>query len=238
MQRRSNQDAGISLLETALFLPLLLLIIFIMVWLGVILNARASLSAGMSDVLRSAATRGDSRLMGQDLLRVVKEFRAAPNSAEALAGLTPYISAPPARDPVEYFNKCFATEVFRGTRLADLPPQYLYALIYLSEALKLSLGPAARFPCWAGPKTGAPVGCTEEPRGPGCVSCRLMNPDTLDFQQADGPPPPDRIALECRYEPSSFITDPVVRLLSLFSPSAGGFYLVQRRFFDVNEVPS
>lgn len=238
MQRRHNQDAGISLLETALFLPLLLLIIFITIWLGVILNARASLSAGMSDALRSAATRGDDRLMGQDLLEVVKKFREAPNSSEALARLAPYLSAPPARDPLEYLNRCFAIEVFPDTEISKLPPQYIYVLIYLSEALKLSLGPAARFPCWAGPETGAPSACTEAPRGPGCVSCRLMNPDTLDFQRAGGPPPPDRIALECRYEPSSFITDPVVRLLSLFSPSAGGFYLVQRRFFDVNEVPS
>jgi len=235
-KRLSRSIRGASMVETALFLPLILLSVFIIIAVGVALNARAALSSGMTEALRLAHTRGNSTRMGTDILPAIESVHIGNPSESALRILT---SLPDNERLSGYYllDSCFAR--MYDNELPGLKNQHLYSLVYLNQALAQSIGPSFRFPCLP-PGATPPQGCDNgRPRLPGCAMCYLFDPEYPEAETASSSLSPDRIAIRCEYAPSSIFLDPIVRLLSVFGleNSAGGIFTIRReRLFDAQEL--
>ena len=98
---------------------------------------------------------------------------------------------------------------FDGYRFDQLPGPYLYAMVYMNQALKKGVGLTIKFPC-------DPEGDGTDD-GPGCVSCQYLNPDTLDTTLWLGGAalPDDRIHLKCKYQPNVFLVRPMAAMLGM-----------------------
>lgn len=219
-----------------MFLPLILLCIFLIIAIGVALNARGSLANGMTASLRLAHTRGDSTRVGLDILPAIQTIHSGTPSETARRLLTSLPDAERA-DGLDLLDSCFGAVYNRSLR--SLPNQYLYALVYLNQALAQSIGSSFRFPCLP-PGANAPNGCGgNADRNPGCGICYLFDPDNPTAQESGAPLRPDRIAIRCEYAPSSVFIDPIIKLLGLFGlgDTAGGIFTMRReRLFDAEEL--
>lgn len=231
-------DAGASMVETAILLPLILIAIFIAIGLAVVANGRSALSSGMTEGLRLAATRGDNSLMGgEDIIAPVRSYISSLDLSE----LKLLISSGQIEeaDYALFLNRCFGS-IHDTTSLKTLPAQYIYTLIYINQALRQSIGPSLRFPC-VPPGGSPPPGGGDCPtaRDAGCVSCYLINPTSLDFTPSDTADP-NTYAIRCEYSPSNIFLDPIFRLFALFSPgssSTGGRFIIKRdRLFEITRL--
>ncbi len=228
-------ERGVSFVEAAIFLPLILIGIFIIISISVTLNARGALSTGMTDALRLAHTRGDTTVIGGEILPAISALRNGATSEIARSLLT---SLPPAEreSGMRYLNGCFGAVYNRP--LDALPPEHLYTLVYLNQALAQSIGPSFRFPCLP-PGSNAPSACkqTVEPRT-GCAVCYLIDPDDPDASSASAPLSSERIAIRCEYTPAGVFIDPILALFKTLGlgDSVGGYFTLKRdRYFDVEE---
>lgn len=237
-QRTIRGESGVSMLETAIILPLVLVAIFIAIGLAAIANGRSALSSAMTEAMRLAATRGDSDLMGgKQMVLPVKRFLDA-NEFEDLASL---ISSGDVKfeDLKTFANECFG-KVYGTQSLKELPASYIYALVYIHQALRQSIGPSLSFPCIP-PGGSSPGGGCPAVSSPGCVGCYLINPDTLDFTPVNSSDPdPNRYAIRCEYSPSSVFLNPIYRIFSVFSgngTSGGSGLVIKRdRLFEVTRI--
>jgi hypothetical protein len=227
------------MIETAIILPLVLVAIFVAIGLAAIANGRSALSSAMTEAIRLAATRGDQALMGgEQMISPVESYR----SGDDLSILKPLLSSGEVKDEdfKLFLNDCFG-RIHGTTSLKELPPQYIYSLVFINQALQQSIGPSLKFPCI--PPGGSPPGaggaCPIE-RSAGCVSCYLINPDTFDFTAASADPDPNRYAIRCEYSPSSVFLDPIYRIFSVFSSNgaSGGAALVIKRdrLFEITRL--
>jgi len=198
-----KREGGGYLVELALVLPLFMAAVLFFMWFGLSLNARSSVISSVNSGVRLAITRGDSILMGEvDLINEIQNW------------LTPAGGNPPF--PVILFSAEFSAQqamdqydlwtgnVFPGNNLEDLPPKYLYALAYVYEHMKLSVGEGAvRYPC--DPNLSEAQG-----GGPGCLMCRFLNgggDQPLGVGEhrvcaddlAECVPPVNELGLECQY---------------------------------------
>lgn len=222
------QERGGYLVEFALGLPVVLLLIFIVIWISVILHARSTLTVVLGQALRLAATRGDSSLVGTDIIPDIQAWTGDPAQVAPPASLNQFLASPDLEATTywDYYNTVSLDPVFGGVagtsgsvRLNETQPEYIYALVYFNQSLRQSIGPTVRFPC--------------DPTladGSGCVSCVFLNPNSL-FSNAvgpqdpwdtavDGPIPRRRLGMECQYRPSSVFLDPVVKLLRIIAGPA------------------
>lgn len=224
-----GNEGGATLLETALFLPFVLLTIFIVIGIAVTLNARESLSNAMTDSLRLAHTRGNSALVGTPIGAV-----ATYKSGGGFPPIESYIATLPGESLAaeSFFDACFGATY--GQPLRQLPEQYIYTLIYINKSLQQSIGPTLRFPC-AVPGGSTPPGCPNlQSAQAGCVGCYLLNPTTNDFSPSSVAPDPDVISLRCEYSPSGLFMRPIVGLFALVGAATGSNPFVIQRDFTFN----
>ena len=215
-KRRSSR--GVTLIETAIFLPVVLLAIFIVIGVAVMLNARRSLSSALVESVRLANTRGNVALVGQILIQPVSNYVRG----GGFNFIESYISSPtlPSTDAEEFLNRCFGSVY--GLPLEQLPTQYIYTLIYMNKALQESIGGTLRFPCRVPGGTNPGGSCqAAPPPTPGCVACYLLNPTTLDLTTVSTPPDPNVIALRCEYTPAGLFMQTITGFLSLIGAGGG-----------------
>lgn len=242
----NNCNRGAVLAELALSLPIFLLLVYIIIFVGVMLNAKASLGNAMGTGLRLAATRGNDFAIGQEILPILSEWhRTGSLSNPELDLLYQVLFANVSHgSPPEYLNRykaCLLGDTFpqasaQINNLNDLPAPYLYTLVYLNEALRKSIGNQVKMPCRA---DGAAPICDSgswnyqisDDDGPGCVSCQLLNPDDPSGggQYSGTEFPLSRMAVECAYEPDNLITRPIVGLFRLLGMDGFGLFTVKRR---------
>ena len=209
---------GVTLVETAIFLPVVLLAIFIVIGVAVMLNARRSLSSALVESVRLANTRGNVALVGQSLIQPVSNYV----SGGSFNSIASYISSPTLQstEAEGFLNGCFGS-VYE-LPLRQLPTQYIYTLIYMNKALQESIGGTLRFPCRVQGGTNPGGSCqAAPPPTPGCVACYLLNPTTLDLTPVSTPPDPNVIALRCEYTPASLFMRSITGLLSLIGAGGG-----------------
>jgi hypothetical protein len=209
---------GVTLVETAIFLPVVLLAIFIVIGVAVMLNARRSLSSALVESVRLANTRGNVALVGQSLIQPVSNYV----SGGSFNSIASYISSPTLQsaEAEGFLNGCFGSVY--GRPLSQLPTQYIYTLIYMNKALQESIGGTLRFPCRVQGGTNPGGSCqAAPPPTPGCVACYLLNPTTLDLTPVLTPPDPNVIALRCEYTPASLFMRSITGLLSLIGAGGG-----------------
>lgn len=217
--RYRARRGGVTLIETAIGLPLFLAAVLIVVWLALTYNAESALSSAVGNAVRLAVTRGNRILMGFDPQSA--EGLIDPLEAFHLSGVwTPEVkrllASGDRQDDAAAVYDAWAAEVF-GVGLNQLPPQYLYALAYTNQYMRAGVGAGVRFPCDPG---------LEPPRGgAGCMACRFINPDYSRargiglYSPYDGAAPIDRFGMVCEYAPDLVLVRPILELLR---PLAGG----------------
>ena len=233
IERSSNQrtaERGATMLEIALTLPFFLVGIFLFIWIGVVIHGKSSLDAAVTKSLRLAATRGVDELLGVSIIDDVQDWLSSgsTNPGPRLQGL---LATEDWGQAGPYYDE-LVSEVFSGRNLIDLPPEYIYALVYVNESMKQSVGPSLRMPC-------DPANLAD---GGGCMACSFLDPDSyrsaFDSGSPTSKPPPRRtMGLECRYQPAHFLLRPLVSLLAMIGGSTATPLIVlkKRMFFDIPE---
>lgn len=246
-RERWAERSGVTLVETAILLPLTLAVMFIIIAIAVLFNARSSLSSGMSQALRLANTRANVALVGEKMLSPLNDYVDPNTQLASFSSIAELVSTNVSQaDAAAFLNTCFAA-VYQ-LPLSDLPPQYLYTLAYLKQALAQSIGPSLKFPC-VPPGGQPPSGINQcQPPAPanrpaGCVSCYLLDPRDFDLDpstpSSTSPPDPnpDRLIMRCEYSPASIFIQPILSLLNLFSGGSSGggssLTITRDRVFEV-----
>lgn len=245
---RSQRAAGATLLEIALALPFTLLGLFFLIWVGLTIHAKTSLDAAVTRALRLASTRGVDELLGVEVISDVQRWNDGVATTRLPQLLSRNVNWSEAQD---YYKKLllnvFAVYDDEGQPkeiegLYNMPPEYIYALVYINEAMRQSIGEQIRYPC-------DPSNLEE---GQGCMACSFLNPstdqehgmqpgfDAAHIFRAAGtsvPPPRRRIGVECRFQPSHILLSPIVALLRIIAGQASMPLIVLRRrmFFDIPE---
>ena len=233
--RAARGERGAALVELALTLPIFLAGLLFFIWLGISFNATNSLKSAVPRAIRLAATRGPDDLLGTRIIGDVHAWRADQNDE----GRMPTLLSLPSEHwgtALKRYDESVAAVFGSSWTLRDLPPEYTYALIYVNEAMRQSVGATLRFPCDA----DDPVD------GAGCLECEFLNPDSLKpasqmLKDGDSPydidPPRRSIGLECRYQPQTAVVTPLVRLLSLLAGKTMASTIVfsHKQFMDFPE---
>lgn len=233
--RAARGERGVAFVELAMTLPIFLMGILFFTWLGISFNATNSLKSAVSRAIRLAATRGPDDLLGAEVISDVHNWR----KDEDDVGRMPVLLSSPAKhwgDALTHYDAAVAAVFGSSWTLRDLPPEYTYALVYVNEAMRQSVGATLRFPCDA----NDPV------NGAGCLNCEFLNPDTLksasqvlkDGDSAyDIDPPRRSIGLECSYQPQTVVLTPLLRLISILAGETVTSTIVfsHRQFMDFPE---
>lgn len=198
------------MLETAVLLPLLVLGIFFFIWLGTVMHAKSSLDAAVARAVRLACTRGVSEVAGMEVIQRVQDWQRSGDDS----GIEPLLKNGDFSNWLEWYDDR-SNQIFSGvSNLISMPSEYIYALVYVNEAMKQSVGAGVRYPC--DPE--------DLVNGGGCLGCSFLNPDTLEsgFPSEDpaqwaGPPPRRSIGLECRYQPDHTILKPLVKFIAMLT---------------------
>lgn len=203
------------MVEVALLFPFFLAGLLLFIWIGVRFNARASLSAAISNAARLASTRGarteaDEKLVGEDLISVIDSWKSGTGSSDFEKLMkSPDIDYNTAMD----FYDAYSVKIFGGETLDALPVTYTYTLAYINEALRMSLGGYVRYPC-------DPEDDGDPQDGAGCVGCTFLHPEYLNDAEFSGDPPERVIAIECKYQPSNSLLAPLQALIGIISGNA------------------
>ncbi len=220
MVTKSNKgsEAGATLVETALALPIFLAVVLIFIFFAVAQNARGSLTYAVT-MVRHAYTRGQAELIGTDVIPSVQGWLAG--SGGVWSNPPPDISALLAT-PAEAATAFGSSGLYNtdsqnwfGVDLTALPAPYIYSLIYVLESMRQSVGPTLRYPC-------DPLAAG----GEGCLLCRNLHP-----MESSGPGPypvfgavgfdQTFVGISCSYRPSNVFLNPIVNLLRLIVGTAG-----------------
>ncbi len=207
MCRKLSSESGVSLLEAAIGLPIALVFVLFMIWVGVYLNAKTALTSGMGRALRLAATRSDPNFSGGHSIQVLDEWLdgVAVSDPEKLKRL---LSNGTDWDFAQaYYNQITIREIATsGEQIGDLSKKYAYALVYLNEALRQSVGNSVRFPC--DPKDeDLPGSYSERQHGSGCLGCKFLDPEP---NNAD-------YTLSCKFHAGADLLNPVSNLLGMLT---------------------
>ena len=234
------------MVEAVILLPLVLLVVMFIIWIGVTVNAKHALESSVAIAVRQAATRGNADAVGRDLtlLRNAETWMAnvtsrAPGALERLL-ISP--SIPTANGYTYYYSQWGPR--FGAGWTNSLPPSYALSLVYAYEGLKRGVGEDIRYPC-------DPFGTTF-PDGPGCARCTNLHPSTRTMAPAAGmsagliPPQPllrepqfnrNWVGVACEYRPSNVLVNPLVGLITIITGSGGMSAIVisTQQFFDAPE---
>ena len=257
-----NRESGVALIETIIVLPLFLILVFFFIWLGSALNAKAALTSAVGQAVRLAITRGNEFTIPTPLFAVVDEWQ---NSTEVIppSALTEVLCHGIEPDKcITIYQQCTYGRLFGIANvpggIRQVPREYLYAMIYLNEAMRQSLGGMVKFPCK--PDTSSVGLCpadiydaiADAPSGEGCMLCIFLDtrhvPPMIPVAQVsiqeinDNYPPKvddpkwlrSKIGIECGYHLSATVTRPLQRLLGAIG--GGDFVLTTRAVYQADEL--
>lgn len=225
--------AGATMIEFLMFFPVFLLGLFIMIWLGVAMNARGALSSAVDNGVRLAATRSNGQLYGK------VQVSSDPAISSRRVGSIPQIDNWIASDggtldrsglivsdgnQLSKYDDKLPTifhdpSVAEYDTLSKLPAAYTYAIVYIVQAMRMSTGESLRYPC-----------DPHEAGGDNCLLCRPVNPvtftDTDPFSPRTGTSDVSiltrRFAIRCDFKPAPYLLKPILKLLGLMTGSESG----------------
>ncbi len=213
--------SGATVIETVIFLPILLILVFFCYWLGVMSNTKAAFSVAVKEALYLAVTRSDPLTLNLTAATTLP--------SGSIPSVTTWIngSGSPQIDSLLYWNgssynlssdpnynvyysRTNSNGVLRSIApqqdLYDLPASYTYALIYIYQTMRQSVGDSIRYPCDptpANPNDGA--GCLlcffDDPINPG--SGNLFDPNVDPSLNPNYGP--GNIAISCSFTPDTLI---------------------------------
>lgn len=216
---KSGKERGAILVELALTFPILLLIIYFLLFFAYAMNARAQLASATFNGPLLAATRGNQAIYGsQALMSDLNISTSDPKFISIFKYPTTGINEPPDWDNTIMTQWAVYPEDYVGSQYtlddASVPRIYPYALAYTYQQAKLGLGPGIRYACLP----------NKEAENAGCLNCRVILSQTEIDRFADSgyrsiyDPVP--ISISCVYQFPAFFSRPIGALLGLFG---GGF---------------
>lgn len=263
--RSRGPQQGAVLAELAIVLPIFLFAVAALLYIGFILSAQNSLTQAVSNI-RLALTRGKSEIVGA--AGEISEFHTWSAFGGGFGVCSSY-SEPPLNGDIrrllaspEFESTAFSSsglynsdvqETFScgnssNANMRQLPPYYLYALTYVTQTMKQSVGASLRYPC-----------DPTLPDGGGCLHCRFLNPAS-DSTRNDSRGTviwgtnicrhiyaldcplfnTDYIGIECKYRPSSAVADLLFGFLRLIAggSAAANSFVVTRSFFFATDYPA
>lgn len=165
---------GAALVEVSLMLTVFVAILMALLWLGLTMNARTSLTLSLGQALRYGVTRGlDSPFSGRDdFNEQIANYQsggiASVDAAyqERFKRLLYRRGASDTEADTDFNESVLDTFVntpaFAPLTLRDMPATYIRALIGMHEFMRLKVGTGfLAYPC---------------DNRPGCLGCRLLNP--------------------------------------------------------------
>lgn len=249
-KRSTGRERGVTMIETAVFLPLMLLIVFIILFLATLLNARSSLTAAVGSGARLGYTRARVQMdvnnngAPEEMIGAVADWQRNSGSLAVAPQLLGLLASPEFQSEgqsVEAFLNVLTTATFPGFAFKELPSTYIYAQIYALQAMRDSVGDV-RFPC----NPGDPTMPQTAHDGPGCLACvPLRPPGAIDAYKGYDPDPAvfesqnraggfdtSWVGIRCSYRPSNAILGTVESLLGLVSGhTAASPMIISRSFF-------
>lgn len=237
---RSCQVGGVAT-EAALVLPLFLFCIFAILWIGTALHANNALTTSIFKALRLSVTRGDAAKVGSYPISALNKWAALEDMSGAeITHLHELLKSPDIDwlTASEFHNSHTIEELhsrYDISSLQDLPPRFLYALAYMYQGMRESIGPSLRYPC-----------DPSAPGNEGCLSCSffLADPELgFPLRRVAGEPggmrsgddiPLDGVGLNCEYKPALFLVTPAMNALGalLGRSEAPLVHLRSRLFFS------
>lgn len=214
-----TRESGATLVETAILLPIWFGALFFVMWMAYMSAARQSLVAATQRAVELAITRANVDEWGKlvatgnspsdkQIIEDVRNF-----SVVRLSSLM--LRSPPKRSTTLTLSNYNPTDTGTGwcnknatdaegqtypgcTALNQANPVYIYALIYMNEAMRLSMGSSVYYPC--NPAGDAPND------GPGCLSCTIAAPVPKGQRVSS-------LLMTCAYQPETFLMRPMISML-------------------------
>lgn len=211
LSQRCKSSRGAVFIEIAIGAPFFLAIIFACLWLGYALLTVITIRSSVINAVVAASTRGNSGLVGSDLIPELNNYNGDFSSVENL--LTDGSGLTGAAAKAFYDNEVIGSYP-NASGLEDLPKEALYALYFALIGMEKNLGSGiVRYPC--DPAGSGPFD------GPGCLACRFMSLNELAadlnetlFNNITHQIPFDRIGLRCSYQMYGRFMSQVMGLLS------------------------
>lgn len=202
---------GVVLLEAILTIPLIILLVLFFIWFATLVNARAGLMSTIENGIRAAATRGRVDLTGSELLPEITDWRCGATNAPSGALQKLLFSKEFLPElPIDVYD---SWNSHLTPQLRDLPLHNLYALIYILEGMKGTIGSSLRYPCDPASDAGA-----------GCLKCFFLNPGTLTTEAATQEEIDMtllRTAVQCDYRVEGVLAGTIDSLLRLTTGASG-----------------
>lgn len=233
LKQRYINCLGATMIETAILLPLVLLIFFFMIWLGVMSNTQGIFKQSVGNALMLASTRGDVLLMRKDIIPEFATWVSGPPPRE-IRNLLAWDKAPVTSwsAPASWGSSpesVMQNITLKNVRLAGnasppsinaMPERYIYTLIYIYQSLRQGIGNELRYPC-ADINASTPDDYLSQSTFAGCLVCRfddpangnnLFNVDTSNVQ---------KIKISCYFRPNETILRPLASLIDIVSKTTG-----------------
>jgi hypothetical protein len=215
------------MVETAIFLPIFLILIFFCYWLGVMSNTKAAFTVSIKDALHLATTRSDplvvNGLVASDpsgsISQITTWLNTGTNRPDSLLlwnGTTSNLMG-----DANYggnYRQTNSNGVLRNisgssgiSDISGLPASYIYTLVFIYQNLRQAVGDTVHYPC-------DPLSTASNFSSSGCLLCVFEKPDgsggSFDpFTEGEG-----NIMLSCTFRPNTLIGE-VLR--ALFSVATG-----------------
>ena len=207
-KKKRRNDRGAHLVEFVIIFPFFIVVVFIFMYLGVTVNARSSLTAGMV-MARNAWTRANNSV---DALPSVTAWYVDTDDSEDFPSILHHNIS--ADDAETYYDDMINDQfgVSDGLRGAGIPLAYSYGQSYVTQYMKQSIGNSIKYPCkvdGAGPNDG-----------PGCLECENLPPVDTDVD------PLYHQGMRCRWRPDNILLGPIDRLIGLITGEPNGSTLM------------
>ena len=231
---RYRSSAGATMIETVIILPLVLVLFFFMIWLGVMSNTQGIFKQSVNNALMLAATRGDDLLMHQDIIPQFQTWTSGPPTGIILRLLTwdngkPISWNAPASwgssprsvmTSITLANARISGQA-SAPQIQDMPNRYIYTLIYIYQSMRQGIGNALRYPC-ADVLAGGPDSYLAGSQFAGCLVCQFENPDNSGSRTFTiDPAISAEIKISCYFRPDETILRPLANMIDLASRSTG-----------------
>ncbi|NMC63136.1 MAG: hypothetical protein GYA55_08200 [SAR324 cluster bacterium] len=208
-RRRSSK--GAVLLQFVLFLPLFLILIFGCIWLSYVINVRSLLFSAVENSPRLALTRGNPRIMGDELIPYDDILRLLSHGGDDNNFL----------DSTWHDDQLNPTTTFQDSLKDEKNRIFAQGLAYAFETMRIGVGESIRYPC-ALPNFESNGRPSEE----GCLRCAVMQIkwkdgyENLDLSGIDNVS--DSVQdffMQCWFRPGDTIVQPLLNLFSLLNKS-------------------
>lgn len=213
-KRVGYSEAGVAFIEIAIGMPIFLAMIFLLLWLTTMSNAKTALTAAVAIGTRAGGTRGDSELMNYDrwlistssqrdhesLLAPIDKFMFSTNYFDL--GAKSLLVSPDLE--AKFTTPSLLDIPVPGGKGKSFPtpldcPTCTYSLVYIYEYMKGSIGGDVRYPCDPGDPN-------DQRRGEACLHCYFRPLDAGGIRT-------DSYGVTCRYSPAQPLHRAILNLL-------------------------